>query len=1222
MSTAGSQSDDFEVIDSREASLGPDALERLQAWLQPTDYLAESSEFRRHLASQAPGTGLWMCDTHRFLQWHDSADHGSLWIKGVPGAGKSVIAASMIEHLRSAEDVPVLFFFFRYIIAANRRPRSLMRDWLAQLLPHSTRLQAALQSVLACELTDLSDERLWQYLLMGLSSVEKAYCVVDALDEMELVADDSFLHRLNNLATFRPDKVKLLLTSRPKQYLQSGLREASIVHINLEDDLVGKDIAHFVSYRLGTIIPESNTLGLLKSLRSTVCIRSQGLFLYARLLLEQIGPVLISEDEVDVEALVQSLPIGLEDMYNSMLFQQAETLHVDQSIQVFLLECAINSSRNLRLNELADFLEFKFPQSMAPGTSKAVARAACAPLLEIMEDETVQVIHHSFTEFLLDSTRTRRLGQTIRQFPVLDVARAHRMFTMHCLEYLQSGVLASPEQLLHQIKTSISDGDAEDGGADRDNTSLGSYDYQQARLHHPFLDYAVHNWGYHASKYDIEDEIFFSLVKTFREAELDFRRWLSLKKKTKYLVLTVPVPSLLHIAAFAGLTQFAKCLLQTGQEVDSRDAEGKTPLFWASNSGHAEIVSLLLNHGAILDTEDDEGVKPIHLAARQNFYGIVQMFLQAGVDPLSPKTKEYMHRGYIAGGQRRTQGNTAVQYACEQGHTETILVMIPFLQPDTLQEVLCETCRYGKFESARAVIENSDVSVNSKFTGATPLYLSCISQSVDCVRMLLERGADIKLKSQWSPRPKIYGGMQPAVGGRSASSPLQCLVQAWNDSNHHACAQIFQMLIEAGADVNEEDANGGTLLLSQFPGHSHGNGTPSTLALRTLLGAGANLSHVYEDGDTILHKFLKNYRDVEILDLFLKHGADITACGSRRYSVLHCVLGSYTGISNKSSTQQVIEYLLDKGAPTNTKDETGRSALEMAMISSSSNIEIFRLLLVSCQDDSIRRNCMWLIGSKVGVQQVRFIRELQAVGISLRDRNNKGETVLLSTMRSGDTWKALVECGADLYAIDSYGRGALHHSINSTSSPQKLQELIDAGLDPHRVDNEGKTILHIAAWSFEGREGEVKLIQYLLELGLSVNQQTKLGHTPLHINIENLQDHSTSYSFNEAPRTTLLEVFQKFGSVIEVNIQDNDGLSLLHLSAMRSEYHVARLLNAGADPTLISKDGRTALHLACLARRSDVVGFLLHKVSYLSCHSFCTYYLLNYWYKHIKSWIP
>ena len=387
MAAPHASSDDFELIDREEANLGPEDLAKIHKWLQPTDYMAESGEFHRHLLSQAPGTGLWICDTLKFQQWQDSGEHSSLWIKGVPGAGKSVTAASMIEYLKK-ENVPVLFFFFRYIIVANRRPRSLVRDWLSQLLPHSLRLQATLQPLLKSELDGISDNELWGYLLAGLSSVDKAYCVVDALDEMEQVPNDSFLRRLNALATFRPGAVNLLMTSRPKQYLQSALRDASIVHISLEQDLVGKDIAAFVSHRLRNVLSFVDQQ-LRDSLQSIICMRSQGLFLYARLLLDQITPTISSTERPDVESLANTLPIGLEDMYNSMLFQHAKAFKIGTSIQVFLLECATHSSRPLRLNELANFLGFVFSFSM-PGTPKEITRSACAPLLEIAEDETVQ----------------------------------------------------------------------------------------------------------------------------------------------------------------------------------------------------------------------------------------------------------------------------------------------------------------------------------------------------------------------------------------------------------------------------------------------------------------------------------------------------------------------------------------------------------------------------------------------------------------------------------------------------------------------------------------------------------------------------------------------------------------------------------------------------------------------------------------------------------------
>jgi DNA replication protein DnaC len=107
-----SELDEFEMIDQFEASFLLAELTKVQEWLQTTDYEAQSSEFHRNLSSQAPGTGLWICETSKYQQWQDSTEHTSLWIKGVPGAGKSIIAASMIQNLQKAGGTPALYFFF------------------------------------------------------------------------------------------------------------------------------------------------------------------------------------------------------------------------------------------------------------------------------------------------------------------------------------------------------------------------------------------------------------------------------------------------------------------------------------------------------------------------------------------------------------------------------------------------------------------------------------------------------------------------------------------------------------------------------------------------------------------------------------------------------------------------------------------------------------------------------------------------------------------------------------------------------------------------------------------------------------------------------------------------------------------------------------------------------------------------------------------------------
>lgn len=63
-------------------------------------------------------------------------------------------------------------------------------------------------------------------------------------------------------------------------------------------------------------------------------------------------------------------------------------------------------------------------------------------------------------------------------------------------------------------------------------------------------------------------------------------------------------------------------------------------------------------------------------------------------------------------------------------------------------------------------------------------------------------------------------------------------------------------------------------------------------------------------------------------------------------------------------------------------------------------------------------------------------------------------------------------------------------------------------------------------------------------------------------------------------------------SPVDLNAQDSDGVTLLHLAAMRCEAFMFYLLQLGADPHKLTKNGRNALHLACRARQSNVVEYL------------------------------
>jgi hypothetical protein len=353
--------------------------------------------------------------------------HRSLTLfPGIPGSGKSVYAASLIQRLRD-EGIPVLFFFFRQIIDANHQPVSALRDWLAQLLPFCPPLQVKLTRYITDrrKLESIFAVDLWLDLRMALRQVSKAFIVIDALDEMDSGDEmQSFLESIAELGRWRPEHTKLIVTSRPVAYVEVSLRKSNAINIRLLEKLVDSDITTFVAHRLSSsgINPLDQEL-----IKAAVPGRANGLFLYAKLAMDDF-----LQPGADIKQVLTALPTDLNVMYDDLLAQHAQRSGLPDKIQLLILKFVTHATRPLRLREIANMINItQYPaEAQNLPAMKQLVRVACGPLLEILPDETVS--HHSLTEFLTGVTRDENAGN----YPILKASTTHEELALLCLKIL------------------------------------------------------------------------------------------------------------------------------------------------------------------------------------------------------------------------------------------------------------------------------------------------------------------------------------------------------------------------------------------------------------------------------------------------------------------------------------------------------------------------------------------------------------------------------------------------------------------------------------------------------------------------------------------------------------------------------------------------------------------------------------------------------------------
>jgi ankyrin repeat protein len=735
----------------------PETVESIKEWLSPTDFDSDTSEYKKHLNSHVQGTGQWIQATSQYKRWLDTDEIGDLWIRGIPGSGKSVVAASLIRDLKSRGDAPVLFFFFRHIIMSNRTPQSLLRDCSFQLLDHSYLLQSSLKKAMKTHsnVNELPMDELWKCFSSALSGMGKVYCVVDALDEME-PGQDSFLADLLNLGRRNPRSVKLALTSRQLPHLEAHLKGSCLVDLRLDRKHVDRDIATYISHRLKNCevnLTEEQSHGI----ETAICEKGKGLFLYARLMMDQC-----LQDPAHFITQLDKLPDGLGNMYTDLLLEHAARSGTTEDFQKLVLEWITHSTRPLRLLELTTVINSLADRGgLQPDQdTKLSIRTCCGPLLELCEDQVIQIIHHSFTEFLLDPDK-QHVQMTSKErirFPVLDPGVAHRTIAMTCIRYLQSGCfdgweIPQRDKMQHNLL------ERDDDPAAKRTCYRG---HEKSRkdliLKFPFLGYATH-WPLHADKVPGQEaELFDQLDDFMRDGSHDFESW---KHFWDGCVAALPHDfSPLHVAAHCGLTAYTEHLLQQGAGINAIDEYKRSPTIYAAMEGRHHTLEVLIQHGAGIEDYDARGLAPIHHAAIRNQSAALRVLLDSGANPSKGKTLEDPHYARDYG--KSTIGDSALTYICKYGHVEALRELLKYLdQSQLLDGPLHLAAGHGRAEVVGILLQYEQVRahINDKDeNGNTPLFLAARAHDSPTVRVLLHHKADVHARSENLEFSRLYYG--------------------------------------------------------------------------------------------------------------------------------------------------------------------------------------------------------------------------------------------------------------------------------------------------------------------------------------------------------------------------------------------------------------------------------------------------------------------------------
>jgi Cdc6-like AAA superfamily ATPase len=226
----------------------PKRCAELLQWLLPSNYPTQHSDIMK---CRQAGTGQWFLDAPEVIKWLSDAK-GTLFCPGIPGAGKTMLAAIAIDHLlRSARNnsYGVAYVYCNY--KDEQDVSSMLAAILKQLVQgHSSALKHIEQLYQKHKQgTRPSIDEICEEIQKVLTYYPTTHIVVDALDECR-ASDGTCQQFLVKLRRLQAGKgFGLMSTSRFMPDIEDAFKDAAILEVRASKE----DVECFVAGQMGRL---------------------------------------------------------------------------------------------------------------------------------------------------------------------------------------------------------------------------------------------------------------------------------------------------------------------------------------------------------------------------------------------------------------------------------------------------------------------------------------------------------------------------------------------------------------------------------------------------------------------------------------------------------------------------------------------------------------------------------------------------------------------------------------------------------------------------------------------------------------------------------------------------------------------------------------------------------------------------------------------------------
>ena len=351
-----------------------------------------------------PSTCTWFLQETEVVSWMEAAESSILWFNASPGAGKSVLAAFMIDHLRDSGE-RCQYFFFKH---SERHRSSVASAWKAiavQAAKDIPIFRKKLCTVSADSLGLDSDDPhlIWRNVFentLKLSGDQRMlYWVIDGLDECD--APKLLPECLQSIARLSLP-VKVLVLSRSTHSISVAFEKLSKFIPVKRVEVSGQtnaDIETLINQEF-THMPGDEDF--LRRLKEAMVTRSSGSFLWTKLVLDEI---LDCHTEESVQEMLDEIS---DDMFEVYWRMEENIIKATRKSNIPLIKAIIEwticSHRTLSLQEMSEALRPEYSRII--DLSRTI-KDICGHFIQISDQGKISLLHHTAREYFLRTTKSQ-----------------------------------------------------------------------------------------------------------------------------------------------------------------------------------------------------------------------------------------------------------------------------------------------------------------------------------------------------------------------------------------------------------------------------------------------------------------------------------------------------------------------------------------------------------------------------------------------------------------------------------------------------------------------------------------------------------------------------------------------------------------------------------------------------------------------------------------------